>query len=101
QTEYEHCEPGIEFPFETGETAEILHALVHHREADDRVDHVRVCSCAGEDASHQGKRVADGEHRDIDDHVSQSVQKEHDTNQEQYVIVSRDHVFGPEIHEGN
>ena len=49
----------------------------------------------------QGQRVADGEEGHVHAHFAHSVQEENHAEQEQQMVVSRDHVLGPEIGKGN
>ena len=50
-------------------------------------------------AAHQRERMADGKHRDVDDHVLEAIEVENDADQEEDMVVSRHHMLGAEIEE--
>jgi hypothetical protein len=99
QPEHQHRELGVDGEADPLEPAEVLERLVNHREADDRVDDIRVEAGPEEHAGEQRGRVADGEHRDVDDDVTQPVEEEDHPDQEQDVVDPGDHVLGAEIQE--
>ena len=54
-----------------------------------------------QDACQHRDRVAEGEDADVDGHVLHPVEEEDDAKQEQDVVVSRHHVLGAKIDEGD
>ena len=88
------AEPGLE-------CSEIVECLVHHRQSDHRVDQVRIDTDPGEYAKQQRRGMAHGEQCHIQRNVLQSVQEKNHAQQKQQMIVSGDHVLGPEIRKRN
>ena len=81
------------------EPVHVLEGLVDNRETDDGVDEKRIRADASEHAEEQCDAVADGEQADVLDDVPEPVEKEDDADEEQEMVVSRDHVLGAQIHQ--
>lgn len=81
------------------ECAQVVQRLVNHRQADDRVDDIGVRAYPGQHPEQHRCRVSDREQRDVDGDVLHPVKEEDHAEQEQQMVVARDHVLGPEIEE--
>ncbi|MCY1299650.1 hypothetical protein D9M70_491880 [compost metagenome] len=81
------------------EGAQVIERLVHHREADDGVDHVGTDADIAQHPEQQGDRVAEREQRDIQPNILEAVEEEDHPEQEQQVVVAGDHVLGAHVHE--
>ena len=81
--------------------AHVVERLVDDRQADDGVDDVAVDADIEIDAGQHRRRMSDGEQADIGGDVLRPVEEEDHAEQEQDVVVARDHVLGPEIDEGD
>ena len=84
---------------ESLKASQVVKAFVDNREADDRVDQVRVDSNIEENSEHQSETVPEGEQRDVDQNVFRTIEKEDHTHQKEDMIVARDHVLGSDVEE--
>jgi hypothetical protein len=79
----------------------VLEGLVDDRQADDRVDDVGVRADAAERAGQQRDAVPDREEAHVEQDVLQPVEEENHPDEEQQVVVARDHMFRTEVHQRN
>ncbi|MCY1299629.1 hypothetical protein D9M70_491660 [compost metagenome] len=86
------AEPALEGP-------QVIERLVHHRKADDGVDHVGADADIAQHPEQQGDRVAKREQRDVQPHILQAIEEEDHPEQEQQVVITSDHVLGAHVHE--
>ena len=97
EAEEQHRGLGVRLEAERAEAAEVLERLVDHRQADHRVDEVRVHVQAAEHAEQQRHAVADGEQRDVERHVLEAIEEEDHAREEREVVVAGDHVLRAEV----
>ena len=79
----------------------VVERLVDHRQTYDGVDDVTVDADVEIDPQQHGCGMAKRKQADVNGDVLQLVQKEDHAKQEQDVIISRHHVFCPQIDEGD
>lgn len=80
---------------------QIIQRLVDDGQSYNRVDNVAVDADVEVHAQEHGGGVAERKQADIDRDVLHPVEEKHDPQKEQQMIITGDHVFGPEVHEGN
>ena len=90
----------VDVPAELAEAAEILERLPADGKADHHVDEMRRDAEVEQDAEDQRGGMAEREQRDVEKDVLEAVEKEDHAEQEEQVVVSRHHVLGAEIEEG-
>ena len=76
---------------------EIVEGLVDDREPDDGIDDVGVEMQVREHAEEQCDRMADAEHRHVNRNVFQAVEKEDHADEEEQMVVAREHVLGAQV----
>ena len=102
EAENQNCNPGVWLRAkETAEAVHVLEGLVDDREADHRVDEVRIGVNPAEHAEQQRRAVPERKEADVLHDVLQPVEEEDHADQEQQVVISGHHVLGTEIHQRN
>lgn len=79
---------------------EIVQGLVDHGQPDDGVNEVGADSDVKEDTDKQGGGVTYGKEADVNPHILEPIEIEYDPEEEEKVVISRHHVFGSEVDEG-
>src|SRR5258705_3837158 len=98
EPEHEHRDLRVRLkPEEPPEAIHVLERLVDDRETDDRIDQVRVRADAAEHAREQRDAVPQREEAHVGHDILQAIEEEDHADQEQQVVVSRDHVLGAQI----
>ena len=80
---------------------DVIERFVNHRQPDDGVNEVAIDADIEVHTEQHRRRVPDGEQGHVQGDVFHPVQEENHTEQEQDVVVSRRHVLGAQVHEGN
>ena len=83
------------------ERPQIVERLVDHRKPDDGVDDIAVDTDIEPDARQHGHRMPDGKKADIGRDLFHPIKKEDHAQQKQDVVISRHHVLGPKVEEGD
>lgn len=82
------------------ERAQVVQGLVDDGQRNDGVHQVGIGRDAEVHTGQQGDRVPNGKQTDIDRYVLDLVQEEDHPEQEKQVVVTSDHVLGPQVDEG-